>query len=109
VDTAAVTTCERFVTLPKKEAGCCFSFSGDAGLEGVLALARLLAPSWIWPDEDLERLALSLSFLSSLSSYGDDIFSLDSLRLRLVTLLARLARLANEILEAFLSYAQQQC
>ena len=57
--------------------------------------------------------------LSSLSSYGDDIFSLESLkrnvllfsmdtelikylRLRLETLLARLAKLANEILEAYL-------
>ena len=55
--------------------------------------------------------------MSSLSSYGEDIFSLESLksltfqcreiifqnpylRLRLETLLARLAKLANEILEA---------
>ena len=39
------------------------------------------------------------STLSSLSSYGEETFSLDSLRLRVVTLLAKLfLRLRNEIL-----------
>jgi len=39
--------------------------------------------------------------LSSLSSYGEEILSEDSLLLRLVTLLAREAKLVNEILRDF--------
>ena len=52
-------TCDRLVTFPKKEDDC-LSFSGEGGLDGVLAV-RLPPPSRTCPELDLGRPGVPVS------------------------------------------------
>ena len=117
-------TWEKTETLPSRASLLeTLSFRGDVGAEvvllpplapcplvlegvGVVGVAALLSPLLyllLGPLEGPGREEPSGSTLSSRSSYGEETFSLDSLRLRVVTLLAKLFfKLRNEILAIFL-------
>ena len=90
------------------------SFRGEVGADvvlesslaavlGVVGVAALLSPLLYRVRLGPGRAEQSGSTLSSRSSYGDETFSLESLLLRVVTLLAKLFfKLRNEILATFL-------
>ena len=112
---STIPTCENTETFPSKVSLFeTLSFRGEVGAEvvlesslaavlGVVGVAALLSPLRYRVLLGPGRAEQSGSTLSSRSSYGEETFSLESLLLRVVTLLAKLFfKFRNEILATFL-------